>query len=94
MMPILGTTRRMRDCKCLKCGYRFDAAAGVEHDDEPWAGAFTVCMSCGHVMVFTKKLTVRAPTRAEAAEAADDPGVFAAQRAIHELRKHDRPKSH
>jgi hypothetical protein len=51
---------------CLACGREFPeklAAGSIE------AGGFMLCLGCGHVMVWTKELTLREMNQKEYAEA-------------------------
>ena len=37
---------------CLNCSQWLDAATSIDHRARPHPGATTVCMYCGHIMVF------------------------------------------
>lgn len=47
---------------CLQCRARLDRASGK---GEPRPGDLTVCISCGHLMVFTEDLSFREPNPQE-----------------------------
>jgi DNA-directed RNA polymerase subunit RPC12/RpoP len=47
-------------CRCVNCGKELDAAAGF--DKSPQAGDASLCLYCGHFMIFDDDLKVRAPT--------------------------------
>jgi hypothetical protein len=71
--------------RCPNCGKVLDAATGVDekglHQRLPAAGDFTVCIGCGHIMVFANDLTLRNPTAAEMREIAGNRHIIAIQRA-------------
>lgn len=68
---------------CLGCGKINDAASVVEKHsmDKPGPGDVTVCIHCGHIMIFAHDLTVRNPTDAEIRLIAGDRRILAIQRA-------------
>lgn len=37
---------------CPRCGYKFDHATGVAHDNLPKPGDFSLCLRCGQVLRF------------------------------------------
>ena len=57
---------------CLNCGEVNDMAMGTAPDTRPHPGAFTVCATCGHIMVFKGDLTLRNPIDDEIVEIAGD----------------------
>lgn len=65
---------------CLNCGKRLNAATALAGEIGPQPGNFTVCLDCGHLMVFAADLTLRAPIDAELTEIAGDPGLVRLQR--------------
>jgi hypothetical protein len=67
--------------QCVDCGKQLDGAAGVDTDDAPDPGDFTVCAYCGSIMVYNDGLTLRQPDAAEAREIASDKRILAIQRA-------------
>jgi hypothetical protein len=67
--------------QCVDCGKQLDGAIGVDTDDAPDPGDFTVCAYCGSIMVYNDGLTLRQPDAAEAREIAGDKRILALQRA-------------
>ena len=75
-----GTSVRLGTlCACLSCGEMMDGATAVGEEGEivPKPGDFTVCMYCGHLMVFDDQLAFRNPSDAEIIELAGDERVVA-----------------
>lgn len=73
---------------CTNCGELLDGATRVKETtskrarrDMPDPGSVTVCIYCGHIMVFGDGLILRDPTTAEIAEIAGDRRILAIQRA-------------
>jgi hypothetical protein len=66
---------------CTSCGEMLDGATCVGNDIGPSPGDVTVCISCGHIMVFADDLSFRDPTDAEIVAIAGDPYVLMIQRA-------------
>ena len=71
---------------CLACGHRFDYSSGVDHDNAPQAGDATVCIRCGHLMIFTDDGTLREPTAVERVEMMQDQTVKDVLAAIGKLK--------
>jgi len=67
--------------RCLDCGELLDGATAVESDGSPQTGDVTICIYCGHIMVYDKKLNFREPNTEEARQIAGDPRILAIQRA-------------
>jgi hypothetical protein len=70
--------------KCPECGHILDAANCVSDGRPPAApepGDFTVCLNCGHLLVFDDNLGTREPNVEEAREIAGDRRVLAIQKA-------------
>jgi hypothetical protein len=57
---------------CLACGKMNDMAMGTTPDTRPSPGDFTICATCGHVMVFAADLTLRNPIGKEMVAMAGD----------------------
>lgn len=74
------TTTRMPVCHCLACGAELDCAThpGI---DAPSPGDVSICLTCGHIMMFADDLTLRNPTDAEMIMLAGDREIVAAQKA-------------
>lgn len=78
----LGESLRTPTGHCLGCGKPLDAAACVDESPEgqkPSPGDFTVCLYCGHLMVFAEDLTPRPPNEEEIADIAGDGRLLAIQ---------------
>jgi hypothetical protein len=84
-MSVLDSTSLIPPSRCPSCGKILDAASGVDekglHQRLPDAGDITVCIGCGHIMVFADDLTLRNPTAAEMREIAGNRNILAIQRA-------------
>jgi DNA-directed RNA polymerase subunit RPC12/RpoP len=66
--------------RCIDCGKLVDGACGLDTDNLPDVGDFTVCIYCGSIMVFAEDLTLRRPTAAEMVEIVGDKRILAIQR--------------
>ena len=68
---------------CRSCGAKLNAAnIAVGHrKTKPKAGDVSICLYCGHVMVFDKHLMLREPNKHEMYLIAGDPYILAVQRA-------------
>ena len=69
---------------CLACGEPADAASSVDGERVPEPGDFTVCLYCGHIMVFYKQdgqLRLGNLTAEECRKVAGDKRILAIQRA-------------
>jgi hypothetical protein len=85
-------TTKLKPAACLACGAPLDAATafaekGHASEPKPQPGDFTLCIHCGHLMVFTDDMRLRQPTRDELDEAAADQKITDASFAIAELRR-------
>ena len=85
-MKVGDTAHRLLPVKCLACGYEADAASCVGSDDRPAPGDATLCLNCGHLMIFDGSLRFREPSKAELVEFAGDKRIVAASNAIAALR--------
>ena len=74
------TSHRMPDSTCLSCSKVLSGTAMVNGDARPDSGDITVCIYCGHIMVFADGLTLRNPTDAEMIEIAGDERILGIQR--------------
>jgi hypothetical protein len=82
----VGTDHHMPLSACTNCGYVLDGATGVAEDDHkgdlvPDPGDFTICVYCGHLMIFTDTLTMRDLTKDEMIKVAGDKRMIAIQEA-------------
>jgi len=75
--------------KCLACGKLLDGATGINDDAHPDPDDWTVCIYCGHIMVFTRDLMLRNPTATEIRQIAGDSRIVAIQRARKAMEKED-----
>lgn len=88
----VGPDRRMRPNACLNCGKELDSTTMVSEEKigpktRPSPGDFTICIECGHLMVFTKKMRLRNPTDAEILKVAGDKRMMAIQTALAAIKK-------
>jgi RNase P subunit RPR2 len=58
-------TSRVPEVRCPKCQKRLSAASSIKHEEPPEAGSVTICLYCGHVMIFQEDKTLRPATQAE-----------------------------
>jgi hypothetical protein len=73
--------------KCLSCGHVVSAAFSADEDDNPPRGGnATICIQCGHAMIFNEDLTLREPTEEEKAEIDTDPIVREARGRLQRIR--------
>src|SRR5215510_9629302 len=67
--------------RCLECGKQLDSAAGVAEGPEcemvPQGGDATVCIDCGHIMMYTDDQMLRNPTDEEVVQLAGNPAILA-----------------
>jgi len=82
----------VRRSACLCCGKRLDAATGVTGKHKPSAGAATICLDCGHVMVFGEDLRLRNPSEEERADIEKQPAVAEALMAMRMFNEEQRRK--
>lgn len=67
---------QMKENKCLACGHLLDCAAHVgDGSVKPSSGDCTICIKCGHVMIFTDELMLREMNAQEQKEIESDPRV-------------------
>jgi Zn ribbon nucleic-acid-binding protein len=77
---------------CLSCGYVSDRAADVFTHHKPSADDITICIACGYLMAFDKKLRMRELTMAEFKEAVTDTRVLKIQQARSEIIEREKNK--
>lgn len=77
----LGQAKRMPMTVCISCRKELDAASGVGVEAKPEPGDVTVCIGCGHIMVFADDLRLRNPKDDEMREIAGRPEIIAIQKA-------------
>jgi len=73
-------TTRLSEDKCLACSKVLDAASS-NYNEGPREGDYTICINCGHVMVFDANLKLRPPNDAEILDIAADPEILRYQKA-------------
>jgi hypothetical protein len=80
--------QRLPKTGCLNCGKPLDAAGRPGPDGaRPGPGDVTVCLGCGHIMIYADDMTMREPTAEEVVEIAGDPEILEAQRFVGEYQK-------
>jgi hypothetical protein len=72
-------TTRVPESRCLGCGAVQSATTSLD-GQRPSPGDFTVCLECGHLMVFADDLTVRELTEGEMHDIAGSPDLILIQR--------------
>lgn len=71
---------------CPSCGERLDTATPMFADGVPVDGDITICLKCGHIMVFEDQRP-RNPTDAEMRRMAGDRRIIKVQKARGKLTK-------
>jgi len=66
-IPLKNTTKTAR-CQCTRCLEKLEQASSLEDDGAPRPGDWTVCLYCGHAMVFRPDMTALDPTIDETLE--------------------------
>jgi hypothetical protein len=85
---ILGEMTDMPEHACLNCGSINDALSAIaEEKVKPSPGDATICIKCGHLMIFDDNLQVRNPTSEELIELAGDIRLVATMTALDEMKK-------
>lgn len=67
------------ECACWRCGYIFNAATCVNKTAKPKPGDTSICVQCGEIGVYNKKLQVTKPTAAQLQKFEADPEIREAQ---------------
>lgn len=82
-----GDSVRMGKATCLNCAAELDGATGLDVKGavRPAPGDFTVCLYCGHLMVFDEALQFRELTAKELFEMAADRRLVEVSRARHQM---------
>jgi hypothetical protein len=62
------TTFDMEERRCPKCGYKFEAATSLGHNNCPKPGDVTFCIECNAILLFAERLTLRTPSELELCE--------------------------
>lgn len=63
---------RAPDSTCPHCDYPNDANTGINTEDKPQPGDFSICWGCGSVGVFTSENKVREPDEFEKVDISKD----------------------
>ena len=79
-------TTRYSEQRCLNCGHRLNAASSFFDETPPHPGDATVCIECGHVMVFGDDMKMREPTGAEVVELAGNEQLLTTMRVLAEAK--------
>lgn len=82
----IGGVEKLPQAYCLNCKCSLNAASHVGGEDKPAPGDSTVCIRCGHVMIFTENWGLRELTADENKWAESDEKIQAikkAQKAMH-----------
>ena len=82
----VGDESEMPKAFCLNCGHEFTLSSGVDNNSKPSPGCIAVCIECGHVMAFTRNMTMRALTDAEMEGVAGNESILAIQRARSQIK--------
>lgn len=78
----LGKSTRHKASACLDCGAVLDASTGVGNKAKPHAGAITMCIKCGHLMVYAWDMSLRPLSDKETVEVAGDERIVAMSNAL------------
>jgi hypothetical protein len=73
-------TTSLPESACLGCGTLLDTATSLFEDAIPNDGDVTICIKCGHIMVFENNRP-RNPTDVEMKDIAGNPRILAVQKA-------------
>lgn len=79
MSPKDGAAIDLPETSCPNCGSTLNRATSLMGDHTPSDGDVTICLRCGHIMIFENDRP-RNPTDAEMREIAGDPRIIAAQK--------------
>ena len=71
---------------CPSCGNKNDAVTAAFGDATPHPGDLSICLYCGHLMVFADDLSLRALTDEEMHEVAGMREMLAVQRAREKIK--------
>jgi hypothetical protein len=74
-------TSEVPEARCLNCNTVLDCADDFFGDARPDIGDLTICIKCGHLMVFADDLMLRELTDQEIRDYAGDPRIVKLQNA-------------
>jgi hypothetical protein len=80
-MRISDQKHRLPDMWCHNCGKKQNGATGIDADEAPTPGDFSVCLYCGEISAYADDLTLRSLTDDEIVEIAGDERIIAMQKA-------------
>jgi hypothetical protein len=69
-------TTRVPKATCPNCKEQLNSASSLETEEGPSPGDMTMCLYCGHLMIFAPDFSFRALTQDEMHEIAGDPRVI------------------
>jgi hypothetical protein len=75
----LGESNIVPRATCFNCGKPLDRAAGLDTDNQPGPGDVTICLDCGHLMIFDDQLALRQLSPEEQIALASNEDVLFAQ---------------
>jgi hypothetical protein len=85
-MTKIGKTHWIPISRCSRCRATLSACEMFDGDDKPKAGSITICLDCGHTMIFDSDLSLRELNDQELYELAGDPVFVKAQNMVGEFR--------
>lgn len=75
-------THKTKEQKCLACSHKLNHVGSFDEDNRaPQPGDFTICIKCGHIMVFSDIFTLREPNASEIFLIAKDKDILSIQAA-------------
>jgi len=83
---IVGSDVKLDPMECPNCKHMLDGAFSVGSEATPENGDASICIECGHLVIFDNN-QLRNPTDAEIIEFAGDPRIVAAMTALDKIRK-------
>lgn len=78
---------KLPGCVCTNCGKLVDGASSFETDRSPRPGDATICVYCGHLMVFDDTMKLRELNDQEIVELAGDPRLLLMQKVRGEIKE-------
>ena len=67
-MRISDIDHRVPGSRCPLCGHKLDAAMGIDSDEPPDPGDYSVCINCASPLVYNDDLSLRLMTGQELRE--------------------------
>jgi acetyl-CoA carboxylase beta subunit len=77
----LGSDQHIPQSPCLNCGKLLDGATCIDNDSMPDPGDVTICIYCGHLMMFDAQMRLRDLSDEKVRQVAGDGRIVAVQRA-------------